>query len=129
MPSMIGILSLNDHYGCSSFCTSALNSAKQQSTVCESMPMCLSSSIAIPISSTLIQSGMSVYDSFALMMMHMSGISLSLFVSWLCLDNQSVKNSCGTGLYSIIMFNGCILHSIFEACVTDLQHFLEYHCQ
>ena len=38
---------------------------------------------------------MSMDDSIALIVMHMPGISSSLFVSWMCLDSQSAMNSCG----------------------------------
>ena len=49
------------------------------------------------------QSDMLVHDSIALMVMHMPGISLSLLVSWLCLDSQSAVNICGPGFYSILL--------------------------
>ena len=52
------------------------------------MLMCSLSSIAIFISSAFMQSGMSVHDSTALMVMYMSGISSSLLVLWLCLASQ-----------------------------------------
>ena len=39
----------------------------------------------------------------ALIVMHMPGISSSLFVLWLCLDSQCAMNCCGPGLYSILI--------------------------
>ena len=48
----------------------------------------------------------------ALMLMHMPGISSSLFVSWMYLDSQLVVNSCGPGFYNILMLYQCILNSI-----------------
>ena len=84
-----------------SFCTSALVNGQQQSTPSDTMHMCPSSTVAIYISSVVMQSGMFVPDSIMLMVMHMPGICSSLFVSWLCLDSQSAMNSCGPGLYSI----------------------------
>ena len=53
----------------------------------------------------LLQSGMSVHVSIALILMCISGISSALFASWLCLNSQSVMNSCGPGLYSILMLS------------------------
>ena len=49
--------------------------------------MCSSSSDTILTSSAIMHSSMSVYDSFAMMVIHMTEISSSLFASWLCLDN------------------------------------------
>ena len=57
-------------------------------------------------------SGMSIHYSIALMIMHIHGISLPLFVSWLGLDNQSAMNSCGPGLHSIFMLYWWIYNSI-----------------
>ena len=59
--------------------------------------------VAILISSAVMQSGMSLHESIALMVMHMPGICCVLFDSWLCLDSQSAMNNCGPGLYSILM--------------------------
>ena len=59
---------------------------------------CSLPSIANLISSAFMQSGMLMHDSIVLIAMHIYGYSLSLFVSWLCLDSQSVMNSCGSGL-------------------------------
>ena len=61
---------------------------------------------------------MSVHDSIALMVMHMIGTYLSLFVSWLCLDSQSVMNSCGPGLLNTDVF----IIIFFGTCVICLQH-------
>ena len=58
------------------------------------------------------QSGMSMHDSIALMVMHLPGISSSPFVSWLCLDSQPMMNSYGPGLYSILMLFWSICSSI-----------------
>ena len=46
---------------------------------------------------------MSWHDSIALMVIHMPTISSSLFVLCLSQDSQSAMNSCGPGLYSILM--------------------------
>ena len=67
------------------------------------------------------QSGMSVHDSIALMGMHIPGISLSLFVSWLHLDSQSAISSYGPGLYTILVLYSCIV-VVFEPCVIGLHH-------
>ena len=67
------------------------------------MPRYLSSRAAIFISSAVIQSGISVYESIALMVMHIPDISLSQFVSWLCLDSKYVMNSCDPVLCIILM--------------------------
>ena len=77
--SMIAISSLNDQYACRSFCISALVDGQPQSSSSDSMPMCSSSSITILISSALMQSSMSMHDSVEVMVIHMPGISSSLF--------------------------------------------------
>ena len=61
--AMIAILSQNDHYDCSCFCTSAFVNGQSWSTSSNSMPTCSSSSIAILISSPIMHSGMSLHDS------------------------------------------------------------------
>ena len=43
------------------------------------MPLCTSTSVANLISSAVMQSGMNMHDSIALMVMHMPGISSSMF--------------------------------------------------
>ena len=85
----------------------------------DSIAMCLSSSIAILHSSAVMHSGMCVHEPIALMVMHMPGISSSP-VSWLCLDSHSTMDSCGPGLYSILMLYWDILNSIL--CENDLSH-------
>ena len=93
MPSMIVISSLNNQYGCRSFCTSALVSGQLQSIHSGSMPKHLSPSVDILISSAVLQSGISKHEFMALMVIHMSEF-LCLFVSRLSLDSQSVMNNC-----------------------------------
>ena len=58
-----------------------------------------------------VQSGMSVHDSIVLMVVHLLGISVSLFASSLCLDSQSVMNSCDPGLYSSLVLHLSFLNS------------------
>ena len=87
MPSMIASSSQNDQYGCRSFYTKAMVNGQPQSMSSNSMHMCLSFSIANLMSSVSMQSGMSIHDSIALMVMHMPGISSSPFVLWLCLNS------------------------------------------
>ena len=62
------------------------------------MPKCLQSSIAILMSSAVMQSGKSLHDSM-FMVIHMLCISLSLFLSWLCLESKSAMNNCGPDWY------------------------------
>ena len=92
---MIIALSLNDQYFCSSFCTSAFDDDQLWSVSSESMPKCSSSNCA-----TVISSGI-MHGSIAFVVTHMSFISLSPFVAWLCLDTQSVMNNCGPGMCGI----------------------------
>ena len=70
------------------------------------MPTCSSSIVVALISSSIMQYGMSVHDSTALIVMHMPIISSSLFVSQMYLDSQSAVNSCAlafTQLYVVVM--------------------------
>ena len=57
---MIAISFLNDQYACSFFCTSVLGSGQPQSA--SSDRMLITNVVPVPISSTLIQSGMSMHD-------------------------------------------------------------------
>ena len=79
MIPVIAISSLNDQHGCRSVYISALDDSQLSSMSSESMHMYLSSSIANLISSATMQSGISMQGSFALIVMHMPGISSSLF--------------------------------------------------
>ena len=99
---MIAISSLTIQYGCSSFCTSASVDDQSWSTCSDRMPRCSSSSVAIHISSAVKQSGISVHDSIALIIKHIPGIS-SLFISHCFWIANLQMNSCGPGLYSILM--------------------------
>ena len=83
------------------------------------MPSCSSSSISILISPALMQSGMSLNVPIVLMVICMPGISSSLFVSWLCLDSQSVMNSCTV----FLCYNVVFVIVFFGSCVIGLQHF------
>ena len=104
MPSMIMISSQSDQYGYRSFCISALANCHPCNMSSDSMPMCLSTSVAFLILScchacTLV----CLCITTVLMVMHMSGVSSSLFVWWLCLDSYSVMNNCDPGMYSILV--------------------------
>ena len=56
---------------------------------------------------------MSLHDSIALMVRGMPHFSSSPSVSWLCVDSQSVMNSCSPCFfYSIIVLYWCIYSSI-----------------
>ena len=72
-------LSLNDQYSRSLFCTTAFASGQAETTNSARMPRYSSYTVAILLSSAVMQSGMSVHDSIALEVKHMPCISLSLF--------------------------------------------------
>ena len=78
MLSMIAISSLNDQYGFRSFFTSALDDGQPQSASSDSMLMCLSYSSTSLIFSAVMQSHISVCNSFAVMAIHIPEISSSL---------------------------------------------------
>ena len=97
--SMIAISSPNDQFGYLSFCTSALVNGQPWSMSSESMPMCLSPSVAI-----LILPQMSCNP--CMILLHLCNADVWDFLIsmwWLCLDSQSAMNSCGPGLYNILM--------------------------
>ena len=75
------------------------------------MSRCSSSIVAALIFSAVLQSGMPMHNSIALMIMHMPGVSSSLFF-WLCLGSHSVINSCGTGLCRVFPLHCWICNSI-----------------
>ena len=81
--------SLNEQYDSNSFHTWAFIDGQPWSTHSDSRPKCSSSRIATLTSLSIMQCGISVHYSIKFMVMHIHGISLSLFVSWLCLDSQS----------------------------------------
>ena len=110
--SVITISSLNDQYGCGSFCTSALIHGPLCNVHSDSQYRCSSSVLADLISSALVHCGMSMCDSIAFMFMLIPCISLSLFVSWLCLDNQSLMNNWDLDLYSILLLSWWIHSNI-----------------
>ena len=85
IPSMIAILSLNDQYGCNSFCTPVYVDGQPCSMSSANVLRCLSYGVTSLISSAVMQSGMSIYGSIALMVMYFPGISSSLLVFWLAL--------------------------------------------
>ena len=64
IPSVIAVLSLNDQYHYSSFCSSAFVDGYLQSTFYERMPRCSSCRVAILISSAVMQSVMTMHDSY-----------------------------------------------------------------
>ena len=80
-----------------------------------SLPMHLSSSIAILISPAVKQSGITGYDSMAL-------LHWDFFVSGLLgyHDSQSLMNGCDPSSYSICMLHWCVHSGIFHACVIGL---------
>ena len=105
--SMTAIWSLNDQHGCRSFCIPALDDSLSLSMSSDSMPMCSSSSIAILISSAIMQSGMSMHDSIALIVMHMPRISSSLFCGCVWIANLQwipVAQACIVFLHCIAVF-------------------------
>ena len=112
VPPMIAVSSLNDQFGWMSFCISALGNSQQWSVSSDNMPMCSSSYVAILISFVVMQSRMSMHDCVVLMVMCMPVISLSQFVSCLCLYSQFAVNSYAPGLYSILILYQCILNGI-----------------
>ena len=74
------------------------------------MPKCSSCWVVTLISSAVMESHMSVHNPIVLHCI--PGISLSLYVSWFCLDSPSAINSCGPGLYNILMLYWWIHYSI-----------------
>ena len=87
VPSMVAISCLNDQYGRSYFCTSAFVNSHPWSTSSVRMLQCLSSRVAVLIYSDVMQSVLSMHDYNALMIMHMPGISPSLFHSCVWIAN------------------------------------------
>ena len=75
--------------------------------------------LVLPIVS-LVPFGLSMLGSIALMVMHMPGISSSLFVSWLCLDSQSAMNCCCTDVYSILMLHWQILNPYDAQAISSM---------
>ena len=125
--SIVSISSLNGQYNCRSFCTSALIDDQPHKTYSDNMLRCSLSIVPDVISSTVMQSCMSMHDSMVFMVTFIPSIFSPVFVSWLCLDSQSTMNSCGLGLYSNLMLywwmysnNLCSLcdklASFFEDC-------------
>ena len=75
--SIIAIWSLNYQYDCSSFCTSALVDGQPYNTYSDHMLQCSSSIVIDIISSAVMQSGMSIHDPMAFMVMFIPSISSS----------------------------------------------------
>ena len=122
MSSIIATLSLNNQYTSLSLCTSVLMDGQLHSAYSYSLPKCSSSIVANLISSAVIQSGMSIYYSVAFMVMLLHSISSSLFAWLLCLDGQSVTNSCDQSLYNILMLYWWIHSSSLCSLVISLLH-------
>ena len=122
IPSMIAISSLNKHYSCSSLFYFGFVDGQPWSTCSDRKLRCSSSRVAPHISSAAMKSGMSMQNSIALMVMHIAGISSSLFVSWLCLDIQSAMNSCEPGLCSFIILYWWIHGNILATPVINVLH-------
>ena len=108
--------------GSSSFCTSASVDDQPQSMSFDSMSRCSSSIVAILISSTVMQSGMSAHDYYIDDNPHAGYFFIS--VSWLFLDSLSVISNCGPRLYSILMLDWWISSSTLnlKVSVIGLQH-------
>ena len=95
-----------------SICTLVLVDGMLQSKTFVSKPMYPSSGIAIHISSTLLQSSMSIHDTIALMLMHHAWDFFIFVCLMVCLDSMTAINVCGPGMCSILMLYWCILNSI-----------------
>ena len=80
IPSMITNYSLNEHYGCMFPPHLDFVGGQQCNTYSDRMPKCSSSRFA-SLPSTVMHSGISVHDSTAFMVIHIPGISLSMFDS------------------------------------------------
>ena len=98
IPSILTVSSLNDQCGHSSFNASDFVDGQPSNTYSDIIPKYSLSRVAKHISFAVIQSSTSMHDSIAFMLMLIPGISLSLFVSWLCLDSHSAMKSSGPGL-------------------------------
>ena len=125
IPSMIAILSLNDQYGCNFFCTSAFVDGQPWNTWSERMLRCSLSGVATLITSAFMQSDISVHDYC------IPGISLSLFVSWFCLDSKSAMNSYVSDLCSIMLYCwicNSILCSLSDRVATSFLKLLPMSC-
>ena len=84
------------------------------------MAICSTFRDALLISSAVMLPGMAMHDSIALMVMHIPGISLSMFVSYLCLDRQSVRISCAQAFTAFLCSINAYIIAFFEACVVGL---------
>ena len=117
VPSVIVISSLNDQYGCSSFCPSAFIDGQLQSKYSESRLKCTLTRVATLISSAGMQSSVSVHDWY-----YMDGCAYIWYffvcMSWLCLGSQSAMNSYGPGLYSIsyVVLIDVLQYSLQSVC-------------
>ena len=88
------------------------------------MPMCSSPSVAILISSAVMQSGMYMHDSIALMVMYMLGISLSLAHGnfWIASLQRIVVSQtciiflCGIDVLITIFFGACLIGMEHLSC-------------
>ena len=109
--SMIAVSSLNDQHGCSSLCSSVFVDGKLWNMSSANSLGCPSPRPVSLISSAVILACLCMTH-IALIVMYMPGFSSSLSVLQLCVDSQSVTNSQGPGLYSILMLYLCICNSI-----------------
>ena len=100
---MMTISSLNDQYSCSSFYNSTYVDDNPCNIYSGRMPKCSLPSVASLIYSASMESGIFMHGSLELMVIHIGGISSSLFVSQVCLHSQSAMSSCHQGLYSILV--------------------------
>ena len=126
---MIAMTSMNNHYGWSFFCTSAIFDGKPQSTYSDRILKCSSSSVANFVFSTVIQSSMSVHNSIAVGVMYMPGISSSLLVLWLYLNSQFAMYNFGLGFNGVLLLYWWIYNCIFMIILLNLsQTFLLAVC-
>ena len=103
--SVIANLFLNGQDGCSSFCTSACMDDQMWSLIFAKAVRCSSSRVT----ALVMQSAMPMHDYCIDRDVYASYFFVSF---WLCLDSQFVINSCGPGMYSILMLYWCIHSSI-----------------
>ena len=119
--SMIAISSLNDQCSCRSFDTSVLVDGQPQSMDPDEMSLCSSYSIPNIISSVIMQSGMSIPKSIALMVMPMLGTSLCPFhgCAWInSLKFIDVAQACIIFFCFIVVF----LLVFLKAYMMSFQH-------
>ena len=111
-PSITAMSSLNVQYVLMSCGSWLLLSGHFYMTYAMRCRRCWSWDVASCSSCVVIHSGLFVVDCTALIFIHKTAISLSLFSLWFCLDIQSAINRSGPGLYMILTLYWCILNRI-----------------